>query len=289
MPFGRGSTAVGSFPEIQISLSKPGASSTSMLGSGKENLYRALSSSSLPMRKPACKRDAVSNPPYPALPVDPCASNTSIYGKAHGPIWRPGTCIVPNFSDTAKRKAALLPPTASSLRSCAANPTDPPSASFGSWITARLIAVRRQSNASVPAGPMPFLYTPPFMPAGSIKLRSISPSLKERCSLPTISPRSHISSNASRIFKPTTNEPLRHSNGLSRAKTFMFFSTNYNPEPPLPRHEKIRHRNSGFEHLAFEPAVKPAAKGKSCYFRAGLLHFIRHDIAVEIHRGADVR
>jgi hypothetical protein len=30
----------------------------------------------------------------------------------------------------------------------------------------------------------------------------------------------------------------------------MFFSTNYNPEPPLPRHEKIRHRNSGFEHLA---------------------------------------
>jgi hypothetical protein len=35
----------------------------------------------------------------------------------------------------------------------------------------------------------------------------------------------------------------------------MFFSTNYNPEPPLPRREKIRHRNSGFEHLASK-AVK---------------------------------
>jgi len=50
---------------------------------------------------------------------------------------------------------------------------------FRSWITARLIAARRQSHASDPAGPMLFWRIPRFMPAGSIKSRSISPLSKE--------------------------------------------------------------------------------------------------------------
>src|SRR6516162_1772720 len=129
----------------------------------------------------------------PTLPVAagrPCGLNTSISGKVLGPIWQLGTSTVPSSSDTVKRRVALLPPIASSLRSCAANPTNPLSASFGSWITARLIAVRRQSIASDPAGPTLFWCIPRFMPVGSIKLRSISRSSKERCSRSMTFPRS---------------------------------------------------------------------------------------------------
>jgi hypothetical protein len=62
MPFVLGSPVVGSFPGIRISLPKPGASSISMPGYGRENPYKVLSSSSPRMRKPAFKHDAVSNP-----------------------------------------------------------------------------------------------------------------------------------------------------------------------------------------------------------------------------------
>ena len=81
-----------------------------------------------------------------------------------------------------ENKNGIAPtPTASSLRSCVTNHTNRPSAFFGSWITAPLIADRRPCNASDPVGPTPFWYTPPFMPAGSTKLRFISPSSRERC------------------------------------------------------------------------------------------------------------
>ena len=53
MPFALGSSEVGSFPEIQISLPKQDVSSIFMPGSGTENPCKALSSSSPRMRKPA--------------------------------------------------------------------------------------------------------------------------------------------------------------------------------------------------------------------------------------------
>jgi hypothetical protein len=61
MPFVLGSSEVGSFPEIQISLPKQDVSSIFMPGSGTENLCKALSSSSPPMRKPVFRHDAVNN------------------------------------------------------------------------------------------------------------------------------------------------------------------------------------------------------------------------------------
>ena len=115
---------------------------------------------------------------------------------------------------------------------------------------ARLIAVRRQSTAFDPAGPTPFLYTPPFMPAGLIKLRSISRSSKEKCSRPTISSRSPTLSSASWIFKNAMNKPLPHSNRLTLARIFTNCWQSYNPKQRPPRPEKIRHRNSVLLHLA---------------------------------------
>src|ERR1700738_2455505 len=73
------------------------------------------------------------------------------------------------------------------------------------------------------------------MPAGSTKLRFISPSSRERCSLPTIFHRSHNSSTVSWIFKRATSKPLRPSNGPSRAPIFAPCWQSCNPEqPPLP-------------------------------------------------------
>src|ERR1700730_7045672 len=73
------------------------------------------------------------------------------------------------------------------------------------------------------------------MPAGSTKLRFISPSSRERCSLPTICHRSHNSSTVSWIFKRATSKPLRPSNGPSRAPIFAPCWQSCNPEqPPLP-------------------------------------------------------
>ena len=87
------------------------------------------------------------------------------------------------------------------------------------------------------------------MPAGSIKLRSISPSSKEKCSRPTTFPRFPILRIASGIFKNARNKPLPHSNKLTRAKIFALCQQSSNSEQPLPPREKIRHRNSGLPHL----------------------------------------
>src|SRR5260370_41198027 len=73
------------------------------------------------------------------------------------------------------------------------------------------------------------------MPAGSTKLRFISPSSRERCSLPTIFHRSHNSSTVSWIFKRATSKPLHPSNGPSRAPICAPCWQSCNPEqPPLP-------------------------------------------------------
>ena len=61
-----------SFPVIRISLSKQDASSIFMPGSGKENAYKTLSSSSPQTKRPAFKRDAVSNPLCRLLPAARC-------------------------------------------------------------------------------------------------------------------------------------------------------------------------------------------------------------------------
>jgi hypothetical protein len=81
MPFGLGSTAVGSFHGIRISLAKPDASSISMLESGKGNRYKVLSLSSPPMKKPVFKRDAVSNLRCPLPLAEPCGLSTSISAR----------------------------------------------------------------------------------------------------------------------------------------------------------------------------------------------------------------
>ena len=44
-------------------------------------------------------------------------SNTSIFGRAHGPIWQPGTSIGPSCSGAARPRAASPLPIACSLRS----------------------------------------------------------------------------------------------------------------------------------------------------------------------------
>jgi hypothetical protein len=56
-------------------------------------------------------------------------------------------------------------------------------------------------NEFDPDGPTLFLYTLPFMLAGSTKSKSISPSFKERYSLLMILPRSFTLNHASWIFK----------------------------------------------------------------------------------------
>jgi hypothetical protein len=112
--------------------------------------------------------------------------------------------------------------------------------------TARLIAARKPLNAFDPDGPMLFSYTLPFMPAGSTKLKSISPSFKERYSLLTMFPRSLTLNNASWIFRSAMSKPLPHSSGLLRAMSFALCSQNYSPERRRP--PKIRHRNSGLLH-----------------------------------------
>jgi hypothetical protein len=91
---------------------------------------------------------------------------------------------------------------------------------FGSWITARLIVVRKQCNAFDPDGATLFLCTLPFTPAGSTKLKSISLSFKEWYSLLTIFPRSPTLRNASWIFRSAMSKRLPHFSGLSPAMIF---------------------------------------------------------------------
>ena len=74
----------------------------------------------------------------------------------------------------------------------------------------------------------------------------------------------------------------------------MFFSTNYNPEPPLPRREKIRHRNSGFEHLArnnpFDCGIVMASHAPGPGSTAPHLGVVHNTIAdnQSIHNGSQV-
>jgi len=44
-----------------------------------------------------------------------------------------------------------------------------------------------------------------------------------------------------------------------------------------------------FNHLAVIPAVSPAVECQTSDFPARYGHFVRHDVAVNVHRRADVR
>ena len=109
MPFVPGSTVVGSFHAIPISLPKQGASSISTPASGKGNLCRVLNSLSLRTKKPVFKRDVASNPPCQWPLAETCGLSTSISARVLGPIWQLGTSIEPKSSDTAKKKSGIAP------------------------------------------------------------------------------------------------------------------------------------------------------------------------------------
>src|SRR5215469_11496281 len=65
MPFVPGSTVVGSFHAIPISLAKPGVSSISTLASGKGNLCIVLNSLSLRTKKPSMQARRRKQPTLP--------------------------------------------------------------------------------------------------------------------------------------------------------------------------------------------------------------------------------
>ena len=87
MPFGLGSTAVGSLHGIRVSLAKPGASSISILETGKGNRSKILSLSSPPIKKTSIQAHPVSNLLCQRPLAEPCGLSTSICAKVLGPIW----------------------------------------------------------------------------------------------------------------------------------------------------------------------------------------------------------
>ena len=139
-PFGRGSTAPGSFRVTRISRAKPSASSICMLGSGKVSACGSTNSCSPPMRKPASRLASANIPPRHRVPAALAALNTSTSAAGPGLTWLRSTCTVPKSSAVASKPPASIRSGACLAKSWLSRLIAMHAASSGSWIMAPRIA-----------------------------------------------------------------------------------------------------------------------------------------------------
>src|SRR5450631_108342 len=231
MPFGLGSTAAGSFPATPSLPSRQDAFSIFINGCGRARCWGMTSSCCPPMRRRVSRRELANTRHCRPSPARPCASSTNTSAAALGPTWPLLMSIAPKCLAAASARVALPRSNDSSTKSCSNRPTTKRAGSSGSWTMAPRIAVRAASPDSRRNFHDWFPCMVPFMPVGSIRSRSTSPSCNARSLPPTTSRRWPPSRNDCWLSKPTMKRSLNPLSGNSLDAILPRSSIRSTPQP----------------------------------------------------------